>query len=318
MNKQNEVAKQPLSILVTGGAGFIGSNLVEKLVADGHDVIVLDDFSLGKIENLASVKNKIEVVKGDLRDLETVKKATKGVDIVFNEAAASSSPMFINDLRNAVSVNVDGFINVLNACRINDVKKLIYASTSSIYGNSKPPLREDLPVTPVNLYASTKLLNEHLAILFGKEYGLETIGFRYMSIYGPHEESKGIYANLATQFLWAMQRDENPVVYGDGTQTREFTYVMDVVAANMLAMNLKKNISGEIMNIGTGTCTSLNDLIATINKILGKSIKPKYVENTVKGYIDTQLSDITKIEKMLGYAPKYNLESGLREIASKK
>mgnify|MGYP001570184580 CR=1 FL=1 len=316
MNKQSESGS--LSILVTGGAGFIGSNLVEALVAHGHSVTILDDFSLGKMENLTSVKNKVEVIKGDLRDLETVKKATKDVDIVFNEAAASSSPMFIDDLRNAVSVNVDGFINVLNACRINDVKKLIYASTSSIYGNSKPPLKEDIPVTPVNLYASTKLLNEHLAILFGKEYGLETIGFRYMSIYGPREESKGIYANLATQFLWAMQRNEQPVVYGDGTQTREFTYVMDVVAANMLAMNLKKNISGEILNIGTGTCTSLNDLVAVINKILGKSIKPKYVENTVKGYIDAQLSDITKIKNMLGYAPKYTLEKGLREIISKK
>ena len=307
-----------MKILVTGGTGFIGSNLVEALVADGHSVTVLDNFSLGKMENLTSVKNKIKVMNGDLRDLETVKKATKGVDIVFNEAAASSSPMFINDLKNAVSVNVDGFINVLNACRINDVEKLVYASTSSIYGNSKPPLREDMLVTPVNFYASTKLLNEHLAILFSREYGLETIGFRYMSIYGPHEESKGIYANLATQFLWAMQRNEQPVIYGDGTQTREFTYVMDVVAANLLAMNLKKNIGGEILNIGTGTCTSLNNLVAVINKILGKSIKPKYVKNTVKGYIDAQLSDITKIKTILGYAPKYTLEKGLREMASGK
>lgn len=318
MNKQNETASQSQSVLVTGGAGFIGSNLVEALVAEGHSVIVLDDFSLGKMENLVSVKNKIDVIKGDLRDLETVKKATKGVDVVFNEAAASSSPMFLNDLRNAVSVNVDGFINVLNACRINDVKKLIYASTSSIYGNNKTPLREDLPVVPVNLYASTKLLNEHLAILFGREYGLETIGFRYMSIYGPHEESKGIYANLATQFLWSIQRNEQPLVYGDGTQTREFTYVMDVVAANLLAMNLKNNIRGEILNIGTGTCTSLNDLIATINKILEKSIKPKYVENAVKNYIGTQLSDITKIKTCLGYSPKYTLEGGLREMISRK
>ncbi|MFA4819913.1 MAG: SDR family NAD(P)-dependent oxidoreductase [Candidatus Aenigmatarchaeota archaeon] len=307
-----------MKILVTGGTGFIGSNLVEALIADGHSVTVLDNFSLGKMENLTSVKNKIKVMNGDLRDLETVKKATKGVDIVFNEAAASSSPMFINDLKNAVSVNVDGFINVLNACRINDVEKLVYASTSSIYGNSKPPLREDMLVTPVNFYASTKLLNEHLAILFSREYGLETIGFRYMSIYGPHEESKGIYANLATQFLWAMQRNEQPVIYGDGTQTREFTYVMDVVAANLLAMNLKKNIGGEILNIGTGTCTSLNNLVAVINKILGKSIKPKYVKNTVKGYIDAQLSDITKIKTTLGYAPKYTLEKGLREMASGK
>jgi nucleoside-diphosphate-sugar epimerase len=241
-----------MKILVTGGAGFIGSNLTEALAAKGHDVTVLDTFSLGRMENLAPVKSKIKIIKGDIRDLETVKKVTKDVDIVFNQAAASSSPMFLKDLRNAVSVNVDGFINLLNACRDNSVKKLIYASTSSIYGNNKPPLKEDTQVWPVNFYSTTKLLNEHFAALFSREYGLETIGFRYMSIYGPHEKGKGIFANLASQFLWAMQRSEQPVIYGNGEQTREFTYVMDVVNANILVMNSKKNFSGEVFNIGTG------------------------------------------------------------------
>ena len=305
-----------MKILVTGGAGFIGSNLAEALVTEGHSIRVIDNFSLGKMENLGIVKNKIEVVNGDIRDFELVKKATKGVDIIFNQAAASSSPMFLNDLRNAVSVNVDGFINLLNACRANDVKKLIYASTSSIYGNSKPPLREDMKAVPVNFYSSSKLLNEHLAILFGREYGIETIGFRYLSIYGPHEKTKDIYANMASQFLWAMQRNEQPVIYGDGTQTREFTYVKDVVSANILAMNSKKNLSGEIFNVGTGKSASLNEIVTVINKLLGKSIKPKYVKNPVKNYINAQLSDISKIKKLLGYKPKYSLEDGLKEIIS--
>lgn len=303
-----------MKVLVTGGAGFIGSNLTEALVAGGHSVKVLDNFSLGKMDNLTGVKNKIEIIDGDIRDFELVKKATKNVDIIFNQAAASSSPMFLNDLRNAVSVNVDGFINLLNACRANGVKKLIYASTSSIYGNSKPPLREDMKTVPVNFYSSSKLLNEHLAILFGREYGLETIGFRYLSIYGPHEKAKGIYANMASQFLWAMQRNEQPVIYGDGSQTREFTYVKDVVNANILAMNSKKNLDGEVFNVGTGKSASLNDIVFMINKLLGKSIKPKYVKNPVKNYINAQLSDISKIKKFLDYRPKYSLEEGLKEV----
>ena len=313
MKKQNNGTS--LSVLVTGGAGFIGSNLVEHLVRDGHSVRILDNFSLGKPENLKLVK--VEVVKGDIRDYETVKNATKGVDIIFNQAAASASPMFRDDLRNAVAANVDGFVNLLNACRANDVKKLVYASTSSVYGNNKPPLREDMNLLPVNFYASTKLLNEHLAVLFSVQYGLETVGFRYMSVYGPHEKSKGIYANLVSQFLWSMQKGEQPVIYGDGNQKREFTYVADVVQANILAMNMKKKMGSEIFNVGTGKSVSLNGVVELLNKLLGTSIKPKYVKNTVKNYIFTQLSDITKIRKVLGYEPKYSLESGLKEILGK-
>src|SRR3989338_9189007 len=180
-----------MRILVTGGTGFIGSNIAEALVEKGHEVTVLDNFLLGKMENVRKISDKIEVVNGDIRDFELLKNITKGCDVILNQAAASSSPMFKQDLRNAVSVNVDGFVNILNAARANDVKKIVYASTSSIYGNTQPPLREDAKVVPVNFYASTKLMNEHLAILFGNEYGIETAGFRYMSVYGPHEVSKG-------------------------------------------------------------------------------------------------------------------------------
>ncbi len=234
--------------------------------------------------------------------------------MIFNQAAASSSPMFKEKLREAVAVNVDGFVNILNAAKENGVKRVVYASTSSIYGNSSPPLKEDMKVVPVNFYASTKLLNEHLAILFSKEYGLETVGFRYMSVYGPNEQSKGIYANLVSQFLWSMQKNESPVIYGDGKQTRDFVFVKDVVQANILAMESKKKIFGEIYNVGTGRDVSLTQLVEIINKILGRSIKPKYIDMPVKGYIATQLGDISKITEDLGYKPKYSLEDGVKNI----
>jgi len=296
--------------LVTGGAGFIGSNIVEELVKAGHEVIVLDDFSLGKEDNLSTVKDKIGVVKGDVRDFNLIKEVIKGVDFVFHQAAASSSPMFVEDLKNAFSVNIDGFINLLNASRDNGVKKIIHASTSSIYGNNPVPLKEEMNIIPPNFYSVSKLAAEHLGTLFSNEYGLDIIGLRYMSIYGPHEESKGRFANLVSQFIWSMLKNERPVLYGDGTQTRDFTFVDDAVQANILAMNSK--IKNDIFNVGTGKTISLNELVEIINKLLGKNIKPKYIEMPVKNYIKTQLADISKIEKVLGYAPKYSLEEGIK------
>jgi UDP-glucose 4-epimerase len=192
------------------------------------------------------------------------------------------------------------------------VGKLVYASSSSVYGNAKPPMREDAHTPPVNFYASTKLFNEHYASLFSKEYGLETIGLRYMSVYGPREHSKGVFANLVSQFLWAMQKDEPPVIYGDGTQTRDFTFVSDIVQANILAMN--SGFSSEVFNVGTGRCVSLNELVSIINRLLGKSIEPRYIENKVKNYIAAQIGDITKARRMLGYSPRYDLETGISEI----
>jgi UDP-glucose 4-epimerase len=291
-----------MKIVVTGGAGFIGSNLAEALVADGHDVVVYDNFSLGTEENIASVKKDITVVKGDLLDAGLLKKTTKGADFIFNQAAASSSPMFINDLKKAFAVNVEGFINVLNCAKDNGAKRVIYASTSSVYGNIAPA-REDMKIEPPNFYAASKLANEHLAKIFFTQYGLESIGFRYASVYGPHERPKGIYANLVSQFLWSMQRAEQPIIYGDGTQTRDFVYVKDVVQANMLAMKAKKT-GAEVFNVGTSKTNNLNELVSIINKILSKSIRPRYVENKVKNYIAVQQLDITKITK-IGYRQRY-------------
>ncbi len=298
-----------MKVLVTGGAGFIGSNIVEELLNNGHETVVFDNFFLGREENLSSVKTKI--IKGDIRDKEALDTAAEGCDFIFNQAAASSSPMFRENLHEAVSVNVDGFVNVLDVARKHDCG-VIFASTSSIYGNISGALREDMKVVPPNFYAATKLLNEHLAAVYSNEYDLCTVGFRYMSIYGRHEEGKGIFANLISQFLWEMKKDKQPVIYGDGEQTRDFVFAKDVAAAHLLAM--KSKVKGDVLNIGTGRATSLNELVDIINKILGKAIKPKYVKVPVKNYIATQQADTSKAEKLIGFKAKYSLEQGIRQI----
>src|SRR3989344_80802 len=302
-------------VLVTGGAGFVGSNIVEALVERGHDVVVLDNFFMGKKENLHEIRDKIEFVEGSITDENLINKITKDIDVICNQAAASSSPMFsLDGLRSAVNVNIDGFNIILKSAVENDVKKVVYASTSSIYGNSPPPLRENMKVIPPNFYAATKLMNEYSAILFSQIHGLETIGFRYMSIYGKHEEGKTIYANLVTQFLWAMQKGERPVIYGDGKKTRDFVYSKDVARANVMAIESKKKIFGEVLNVGTGKETSLNQLVAILNKTLGEKIKPKYIKMPVKNYIKTQKADIRKTKRTLGFDTKFSLEDGLKDI----
>ena len=301
-----------MKCLVTGGAGFIGSNLAEGLLKEGHEIVILDNFSMGRMANISAIKKQITVIKGDLCDETAVKKAAKGCDVIFNEAAASSSQMFMKDLRKSVAINVDGFINVLHAAMANNAK-VIYASTSSIYANNKPPLSENMPVTPPNFYSITKMANEHLAYLFYREYGLQTIGFRYMSVYGPHEKGKGPYANMVTQFLWDMMKGKDPILYGNGEQTRDFVFVGDIVKANMLAMNT--NIGGEVINLGIGKDTSLNDLVKKLNSVLGTNIQPQYVENKVKMYIATQKADVRKARRLLGWEAQIKIDDGIKIIA---
>lgn len=305
-----------MRIVVTGGAGFIGSNITERLVKDKHDVTVIDNFSLGRMTNLENIKGKITVIEGDIRNSNLMNDALHDADVVFNEAAASASPMFMKNLRDATSNNVDGFINVLEAMRRNDVKKLVYASTSSIYGNATPPLQEDMITNIPNFYAVTKKFNEDISKVYSTEYGINCVGLRYMSIYGPHERTKGNFANLISQFFWAMQGNERPVVYGDGSQTRDFTYVKDVVDANVLAM--KSKIKWDVFNVGTGKVTSLNELVAIINNLLGTNLKPEYVKNKVKNYIAVQQADTTKAKNGLKFNARYSVEDGLKEMISLK
>jgi nucleoside-diphosphate-sugar epimerase len=310
------VAKhEPTSLcLVTGGAGFIGSHIVEALVEQGDEVVVLDDFSLGTDANLAAVEERIQKVRGDVRDRELVRSAMKGVNYVFHQAAASSSLMFKKDPSNAVNVNIGGLLNILTAALEARVKRVVFASTSTVYGNNSMPLREDLMPMPGNLYAASKLAGEFLATAFGKEYGLETVTLRYMSIYGPNELGKGTFANVLTQFLMTMRERKRPVIYGDGNQARDFTYVKDVVQANLLASKYPHKLLGEVFNVGAGEMTTFNRLVEILNKVLGTDIRPEYAPVPIVGYQYHQLADIARINQRLGYKPAYDLERGIRDL----
>ena len=296
-------------ILVTGGAGFIGSNVCNLNKRD-FEMIALDNLLLGDARNLDP---DIRFIEGDACRTEDLEKAGP-VDFIVHLAGTSSAPMFMGDGFIDGYVNsVQSFVTVLEWARKNGVKKLLYASTSSLYGNNPLPLVETQQVTPPNHYAVTKELYEHCSAAYHKVYPeMDIIGFRFMSVYGPNEEAKGKYANIISQFAWDMARDLPPVIYGDGTQFRDFTNVRDVVQGITLAINHEQKLGADIFNIGTGNSSSLNDIVVALNKAFGKNIQPKYIPNPVKeGYVQGQHADIGKITQVLGYEPMVKLEDGI-------
>lgn len=298
-------------VLVTGGAGFIGSNFC-NLSKDKYEVVALDNLFLGDEENLDP---DIKFIKGDACKMEDLDKAGP-VDFVVHLAGTSSAPMFMGDgLVKGYVNSVESFMNVLEWARKNGTKKVIYASTSSLYGNNPLPLTEDQHVTPLNHYAVTKEVYEHAGACYNKVYpNMDIIGFRFMSVYGPNEEAKGEFANLISQFCWDMARGLSPVIYGDGSQTRDFTNVRDVVQGITLAIETDKKLGADVFNIGTGRGTPLNEIIEALEKAFNNNVKAKYIENPVKeGYVQGQWADISKIKEVLGYEPKVNLEDGIKE-----
>jgi UDP-glucose 4-epimerase len=298
-----------MKVIVTGGAGFIGSNLTEGLIEKGHEVVVIDNFNLGVEENLKGLDHtfyKLDI--SNARDLEDV-FAKERPDIVFNEAAHSSAPMFDRDPRRGYEVNVLGFANVLFLSQRYDVKRVVYASSSSVYGLNPCPQSENQKVIPPNFYSATKLENENFARIFTQKTGLETVGFRYFSVYGPRERAKGRFANTLSQFLWDLKKDIPPVIYGDGKQTRDFVNVKDVVRANILA--IKNGVPGEVYNLGTGESASFNRVIEIENDLLGKDIKAKFVKNPIHNYVMDTLADISKAEKELKFKSRISLEDGI-------
>ncbi len=296
-----------MRVLVTGGAGFIGSNITEKISED-HDVVVLDDLYLGNKKNVDDYG--VEFVKGSVMDAELVNKVCKQCDYVFHNAAMSSSPMFKEQPELGMEVNVLGFMNVMKAALDNGVKKVIYASTSSMYNGNPLPFSENQPITAKTFYEASFRTREIVAQTYYYENNLSSIGLRYFSVYGPKELHKGQNANNISQFLWDMMEGKSPIIYGDGTQRRDFTFVHDVVSANILAMT--SNIDFGIFNVGTGIGTSFTDLVALINKILGMSIEPQYIENPLKNYVHDTIADLSLISKSLGYRPQWSLEKGIR------
>lgn len=296
-----------MKILVTGGAGFIGSNLAEKL-AENHEVVVLDDLYLGRMENLDSAG--IEFVEGSVMNEVIVSKACKDCDYVFHNAAMSSSPMFKELPKLGMEVNVLGFMNVMKAAKENGVKKIIYASTSSLYSGNPLPYSETQPITAKTFYEASFRTREIVAQTYYYENDVSSIGLRYFSVYGPKELHKGRYANNISQFLWDLIQGKPAVIYGDGTQSRDFTFVSDVVSANVLAMTSK--IDFGVFNVGTGIGTSFNELVALINKLLGTSIEPVHVDNPIKNYVHDTIADLSLVSKSLAYKPQWTLERGIK------
>ncbi len=298
-------------ILVTGGAGFIGSNFCNHH-AERHDVVALDNLLLGDPAHLAS---PVTFVEGDAADRATLDRLG-AFDAIVHFAGTSSAPMFHADIVGAYRNSILSFLEVLAFARRSGTKKILFASTSSLYGNTKPPLTEDQPPIPTNHYSVTKIAMEHGGACFQRTHPeIDIVGFRFMSVYGPNEEHKGIYANLISQFVWGMSRGEQPIIYGDGTQTRDFTNVADVVQGMTRAMETGKRLGFSVFNIGTGTAVTVNELVATINNIQGTTIAPRYIANPVKeNYIQTQQADITRIRSILGYAPSVPLETGIRRL----
>ncbi len=336
--------------LVTGGAGFIGSNIVEELLKRGEEVRVLDNFSTGKRENIQSILNafksnqtnqinlsrrvlqllyrdqtnqtnstnrspvtdNLEIIEGDIRSYHTVREAVDDVDFILHQAALPSVPRSINDPVTTNEVNVSGTLNVLNAALDAKVKRVVYASSSSIYGDSEIlPKREDMTPNPLSPYAVSKLAGEQYCRVFFQIYGLETVVLRYFNVFGPRQDPTSQYSAVIPKFIKLMAEGKSPPIYGDGEQSRDFTYVSNVVEANLLAAN-KKGTAGKVFNIACGMRTTVNNLVEELNKILESSIQATYTKPR-PGEVEHSLADIGKARKLLGYNPSVNFQDGLQK-----
>jgi UDP-glucose 4-epimerase len=296
--------------LVTGGAGFIGSNVAEALVRRGDRVRVLDDFSTGRRENLASLSG-VDVVEGDLRDPVAVRRAVAGVDGVFHQAALRSVPRSVDDPLSSNEVNVTGTLVLLLACREARVRRLVYASSSSVYGDDPTlPKVETLPTQPISPYAVSKLAAEHYCQTFARLYGLETVSLRYFNVFGPRQNPESKYSAVIPRFLAQALAGEPLEVHGDGEQSRDFTYIDNVVRGNLLAMETP-GVSGEVFNIACGTRHSLLAIADAIADFLDRKLPRAHVASR-PGDVRHTLADIAKAERLLGYRPLVDFATGMR------
>lgn len=296
-----------MKMLVTGALGFIGSNLTERLVREGNEVVALDNLHTGSEDNAASFKGKARIVKMDAGDMP---KLNEEFDVIFHLGVYSSSPMYRKDPQ-LVAKALSQWISILEYVRSNPSCRLVYASSSSMYNGNKPPFAEDMAIKVTDYYTEARYAMERMAELYHDFYGLNSVGLRFFSVYGPHESAKKQYANLITQFMWQMKRNERPVILGDGTQSRDFTYVDDVVEAIILASRYGKY---GIFNVGTGKAASLNDVVSTLNRKLGTKITPAHKENSIKNYVAHTLADTKRAESMLGFRAKIGLDEGIGRL----
>ncbi len=301
----------PNHYLVTGGAGFIGSHIAEKCLLNGHNVRILDNLSTGRKENLAALKGDVEFVEGDIRNMEDLHTAMSGIDMVFHQAALPSVPRSIEEPRACHESNITGTLNVLLAARRSGVKRVIYAGSSSAYGDTPVlPKKEDMTPSPLSPYALAKLTGEYYCQVFSSVYKLETITLRYFNVFGPRQNPESQYAAVIPKFVQAVQENKSPIVYGDGEQTRDFTYVGNVASANILAAQAEKT-SGEVVNVATHTQISLNQLLTTLEEFSGQTAQPRY-EPPRPGDVRHSFADITRAQQLLGYEPALGFKEGLR------
>lgn len=308
-----------MEVLVTGGAGFIGSHLVDELLTIGNKVKVLDNLSSGNLKNLEQHKGdpSFQFLKGDIRSEEDVKKAIQEVDAVFHGAAITSVPASMKDPELTKEVNVNGTISLLERSLTEEVKRFIFASTCAVYGETEDlPISEDSPLKPTSPYAESKIAGEEKCREYGEREGLKTVILRYFNVYGPRQRG-GRYAGVISKFLKRLEEDKPPIIYGDGNQTRDFVYVEDAVNATLLILQ-RKGAPSQTFNVGSGEAVSVNELYETLSNILGKpEIKPIYKDSR-PGDIRHSWADLTKAEKELGYTPKVSLEEGLEKLIKKR
>jgi len=297
--------------LITGGAGFIGANLAHALVARGESVRILDDFSTGRPENLGGIEDRIEILRGDLRDPAIVARAIRGTEVILHQAALNSNPRSIKEPGPTNAVNVGGTLLLLEAARAAGVQRVVYASSSSVYGDTPGlPKTEEMPLSPKAPYGVSKLAAEHYCRVFTQVYGLPTVSLRYFNVFGPRQHPDSEYAAVIPRFLRRMLAGERPVIFGDGEQSRDFTAVENVVAANLLAAETTRGI-GEFFNVACGQTSTLNQLVAWLNQLLGTDLPPIY-EPPRPADIRHSYASIRKAEALLGYRPTLEVQEGLR------
>jgi nucleoside-diphosphate-sugar epimerase len=297
------------SYLVTGGAGFIGSHLAEALIARGHRVRVVDSLITGKRRNLEHLP-AVEFMEGDLAEPEVAVRAAAGMDYVLHQAAIPSVPRSVNDPITSNRANIDASLNILVAARDAGVKRLVYAGSSSAYGNTEVlPKREDMPASPLSPYALQKFVAEEYCQMFTRLYGFETVTIRYFNVFGPRQDPGSPYSGVISLFSTALLEGRQPVIYGDGEQTRDFTYVANVVDGVLRACEAPK-AAGQVINVATGGRISLNELLETMNRLVGTDIKAVYRDSRAGDVRDSQ-ADISKARTLLGYQPRVTLEDGL-------
>ena len=298
-----------MKYLVTGGAGFIGSNMTEYLVNEWHEVVVVDNLSTGDLENLSAVKDKIKFIEAPSMNVLELDELDS-LDGIYHYGIPSTTKLY-RDNRLLVGEAVNEFTKILELAKRENCK-LIYASSSSVYNGNKPPFKEDLPVLIKDFYTEARYLMERMAKLYYDFYDVKSIGFRFFSVYGPHEEAKKTFANLVSQFMWDLKAGRRPLLYGDGSQTRDFTFVGDI--NNGFKLGMKSDFECDVFNLGTGKCYALNELVDILNEILDTDIKPTYQENPLQNYVQETLADTSKAKEKLGFEAKISLKEGIKKI----